>query len=362
MDPLSAVALAASVVQLADLGAKLSVKLFNISKQVKNASARYEAISQEVGSTNAVVQQLSTLLNDDNSRQLFGKAALQTTANSIAACDELFRTLHEDITPKVEADSSSIAKALAEWKHRLTLPYKQTELVNKQLKLGHLKATLTLNLNVIVLATQVRLHDHSNEGKALLLEQREAVQSLQLTIQQWERDALPEVKNELSATAEVAFEVNPGNLTQSASLGQARLASEDSHLAAATGVRSNMVSEDLPGIPVVITAEGSHIDQETQSVPSTPSGPSSTRGNSPKPKVMMGPIEKDRIRFKAHAILIQEILALIGRHRDSLQRKIETDMCYGTLGLHHTFWTRLGHDYCFDELLPHISDCEEVVS
>jgi hypothetical protein len=160
MDPLSAVGLAASVVQLAEFGAKLSVKLFTISRQIKNASAHYESISQDVASTNAVVQQLGTLLNDKKHHQLFGSEALRTTAESVAACDKIFKTLYDDITPKIKADSNSTAKIIAEWKHRLVLPYKQAELTIKQSKLKDLKATLTLNLNVILLAVQFSLHDN----------------------------------------------------------------------------------------------------------------------------------------------------------------------------------------------------------
>ena len=126
----------------------------------QEASAYYESISQEVASTNAVVQQLGTLLNDKKHHQLFGPESLRTTTISVTACDELFKDLNSNATPKIKADGGSTAKSLAEWKHRLLLPYKQADLERKQFRLKELKATLTLNLNIIVLAAQISLHDN----------------------------------------------------------------------------------------------------------------------------------------------------------------------------------------------------------
>jgi hypothetical protein len=52
--------IAAGVIQLADLGAKLSVKLFAFPRKTKIANRSIEAISKDVAATGAVLQQLGT--------------------------------------------------------------------------------------------------------------------------------------------------------------------------------------------------------------------------------------------------------------------------------------------------------------
>ena len=377
MDPFSAIGLTASVLQLADLGAKLSVKLFNVSKQVKNASAHYESVSQEVASTNAVVQQLSALLSEDSSRQLFGPVAIQTTGTSIVACEELFKSLLDDITPKLKADTSSTAKMFAEWKHRLTLPYRQTELTSKQSKLRQLKGTLMLNLNIIVLAAQVSLHDNSIEGKVLLLEQRDAVRSLHHAIEHREQEATIGVSSVPLAPKQDTSDAGLVNLTQMDVQEQKSVVLEKSYSKEeANGKTSTTLAGGFPTADGPEAERGIHVDEATKNTDRKSRPESSSqehafkrralsheaRDDSINAKKTQGPIENDRARFRAHAFLIQEILALIDQYRDLVKRKIETDMYYGALALHHNFWTRVGSEYCFDELVPHIPDCQEVVS
>ena len=54
--------IAASVLQVADLGAKLSVKLFAFSHKIKNANKSIETTSKDIAATGAVFQQLGNEL------------------------------------------------------------------------------------------------------------------------------------------------------------------------------------------------------------------------------------------------------------------------------------------------------------
>jgi hypothetical protein len=46
--------IAASVIQIADLGGKLSVKLFTFSRKIKNAHKSIDSISQDISATGAI--------------------------------------------------------------------------------------------------------------------------------------------------------------------------------------------------------------------------------------------------------------------------------------------------------------------
>lgn len=158
-DPVTIVGLAASVVQLADYSAKLSVKLFSVSKQIKNAPRTYEALSQEVAITSTVLRQLGAELKDHSQHRIYKPATVSTTESLIVECQRIFADLTDIAEPNIKKNAGSTAKALAEWKHRLKLPYKEADIVTKRARLEQLKASLNVLLNVLVLAAQVKTHD-----------------------------------------------------------------------------------------------------------------------------------------------------------------------------------------------------------
>lgn len=158
-DPITIIGLAASVVQLADYSAKLSVKLFSVSKQIKNAPRTYEAISQEVATTSTILHQLGAELKDHSQHNIYKPATVNTTKSLVADFQQIFDDLTEIAEPNIKKNTGSATKALAEWKHRLKLPSKQADIVTKRARLEQLKGSLNVLLNVLVLAAQVKVHD-----------------------------------------------------------------------------------------------------------------------------------------------------------------------------------------------------------
>jgi hypothetical protein len=58
MSGLEILGIAASVLQIAELGGRLSVKLFTFGRKIKNADKHIDGISQDIAATGAVLQQL----------------------------------------------------------------------------------------------------------------------------------------------------------------------------------------------------------------------------------------------------------------------------------------------------------------
>ncbi len=62
--------MAASVLQIADLGARVSAKLFGFAQKVRGAAEKIDLISKEIAATGALLQQLSEQLDKDSQAQL----------------------------------------------------------------------------------------------------------------------------------------------------------------------------------------------------------------------------------------------------------------------------------------------------
>ena len=62
--------IAAGVVQIAELGGKLSVKLFTFTRKIKNADRNIDSVSQDIAATGAVLQQLGNELKKDERLRL----------------------------------------------------------------------------------------------------------------------------------------------------------------------------------------------------------------------------------------------------------------------------------------------------
>lgn len=78
MSGLEIAGLAASVIQIAKLGGKLSVKLFTFTRKVKCADKTIEALSQEIAVTGATLQQLEWALGKDDNLRVCSKVAVRT--------------------------------------------------------------------------------------------------------------------------------------------------------------------------------------------------------------------------------------------------------------------------------------------
>lgn len=156
MDPLSALGAAASIVQLVQVSAELSVKFYTISKQIKNAPKVFEELSNEIASTTTILQLLASELEDQTRLQLHKPAAVQKTKELITDCAAIYETMRKKITPEVDENASDGAKSRAQWKKRLKMPYMAGEFVELRDRLMGVKTWLNVMLSTLSLGVQAK--------------------------------------------------------------------------------------------------------------------------------------------------------------------------------------------------------------
>ncbi|KIW99218.1 uncharacterized protein Z519_00881 [Cladophialophora bantiana CBS 173.52] len=169
MSGLEIVGLAASVIQIAELGGKLSVRLFTFSRKIKNAHQSIDSISQDIAATGAVLAQLGNELRKEDNLRLRSPAALATTENLVESCNKLFTELNEAID-----GGESGHKLIAEFKKRLRFPFLEPQIELLRSNLERLKTSLLVILNVLILAEQLR----SQKDSEILKDQHELLRTL----------------------------------------------------------------------------------------------------------------------------------------------------------------------------------------
>lgn len=147
-----ALGLAASVLQLADAGFRLSVKLYTVSKQVKNAPQIYAALSQEVSFTSTVLKQLGDHLKEDGTAKAHNQKSLDVIGDLRIECETIYGHIDAIVTFTPKPDAGRTAATLSEWRHRLSLPYKEKEIGEYQAKLERMKLLLNVMLSSLSLA------------------------------------------------------------------------------------------------------------------------------------------------------------------------------------------------------------------
>lgn len=153
MSGVEILALAASVVQIAELGGKLSVKLFTFTRKVKSANKSIDALSQDIAATGAVLQQLGVTLSKDGSLKVCSQQAIDTAKNLVDDTQRVFKNLEK----LVEGDEKrSIGKLGISLKQRLKFPFIESEIEQVQANLERLKSSLLVILNVLIFAEQLR--------------------------------------------------------------------------------------------------------------------------------------------------------------------------------------------------------------
>lgn len=153
MSGIEILGLAASVLQIAELGAKLSVSIFTFTRKVKNANKTIDALSQEIAVTGAVLQQLGETLSNDKSVKVCSQEAIDTAKKLVLDTEKVFRNL-ESLLDVQEKPNSRFRKAVS--LKRLKFPFLESEIEQVQANLERLKSSLLVILNVLIFAEQLR--------------------------------------------------------------------------------------------------------------------------------------------------------------------------------------------------------------
>lgn len=156
MSGLEAVGIVASVIQIADLGARLSVKLCTFSHKVKHADSNIRNIGSDVALTCSVLRELGDNLKKDEQSRLYNMRAVETAEGVIGECMKVFTELEGAIDGHGSGGDGAkngvfrrIGKGV-----KFSLVEPQVELLRSNLE--RLKSTLLLMLNVIIYAGQLR--------------------------------------------------------------------------------------------------------------------------------------------------------------------------------------------------------------
>jgi hypothetical protein len=155
MSGLEVLGIVANVIQIADVGGRLSVKLCAFSHKVKHADANIRAISNDVSLTCNVLRELGDNLKKDEQRGLCSNNAVATAERVMKECMKVFVELEAALDGKgVDVDGGKgvfkrIGRGL-----KFSMVEPQIELLRSNLE--RLKSTLLLMLNVIIYAEQLR--------------------------------------------------------------------------------------------------------------------------------------------------------------------------------------------------------------
>ena len=150
----------ASVVQIADIGLRLSIKLYTFGEVVSGADKTILSISKDVSLTSSVLKELGNVFESDENEDSVRLSvnAITTAEKAVHECLVVFREIETLIMKKLPSlsvpriERVSRAGVLLE---KLKWPYLQPKILLLQSNLDRLKATILLMLNVIIYAKQV---------------------------------------------------------------------------------------------------------------------------------------------------------------------------------------------------------------
>lgn len=150
-------ALLASIVQVADVGLRLSLRLYTFGETVASADRSILSISKDVSFTSSVLKELGRVFEDDRAH-IHSDNATKTAEAVVRECSDVFQEMDGLLLKKVPDLKPGLmtkkARAGAMLK-RLRWPLIKGKIELLNCKLDRMKSTLTLMLNVIIYAQQV---------------------------------------------------------------------------------------------------------------------------------------------------------------------------------------------------------------
>ena len=143
----------ASALQIADVGFRLSTKLFKFAETVTSADRVIASISRDVKLTSSVLKDLGASIENDRQSRLINEIALQTADGVIKECLAVFNEMDSIFlkrTPLLKENQDSKATRTKKMLERLWWPYIQSKVLFLQSNLEKLKSTLLLMFHVII--------------------------------------------------------------------------------------------------------------------------------------------------------------------------------------------------------------------
>jgi hypothetical protein len=152
MSGLEAIGIAASIIQVADLGTKLSVQLFSLYRRVKNANDTVQLLSNEIALVSAILRELGDNLKKKESSKLCSDEAFHTLALVLKQCQDVLGQIQRVVDNNEQAGKGRFQQVTGKFRIVLLEP----NLDQLKSTLERLKSTMLLLLNVIMYAGQIR--------------------------------------------------------------------------------------------------------------------------------------------------------------------------------------------------------------
>lgn len=147
----------ASIVQIADTGLRLSLRLYTFGETVAGVDKAVVSISKELSLTLSVLQELGSHLKKDHDSPICSENVIQTAEQIVQECLQVFTELDELMDKsmtKMGIEGFKKAKWTSNLTERFKWPFLQPKIDFLRSNLDRLRATLLLMLNVIVYARQ----------------------------------------------------------------------------------------------------------------------------------------------------------------------------------------------------------------
>ncbi|KAJ6037383.1 hypothetical protein N7540_001662 [Penicillium herquei] len=152
MSGLEVVGTVASILQIVELGTKLSLKLSAFYRAAKAANESMKGLSSDVTLTCTILKELAKVLDQDKDVKAASNSAFETAQKVIDECKLVF----EDIRLVIERqERESEQSRLLRTAHKITTAFRGPDLETLKVNLDRLKSTVLLMLNVMIYAGQV---------------------------------------------------------------------------------------------------------------------------------------------------------------------------------------------------------------
>ena len=154
---MSTLGIVASVIQVADIGVRLSVKLLTFSHEVNHAGDSILFISKDISHTSSILRELGQSLERDHSRRRYSENAYETTHAIVKDCQAVFEEIEEMLTNRMERMGldGTLSRPAAIAQEKTLWPFLEPGIKRLWTNLDKLKSTLLLMLNVLIYARQV---------------------------------------------------------------------------------------------------------------------------------------------------------------------------------------------------------------
>lgn len=153
MSGLEVVGVVASILQIAEIGTKLSVRLFSFYRSVKGVNESLQGLSSDVSLTCSILNELGKTLEQDDQARLCSAQAFSTAHEVLRECKSIFEQIEAAIEKyDQEPDTSRLRRGA----RKITAAFVAPNLDVLKSNLERLKTTTLLMLHVIMYANQLR--------------------------------------------------------------------------------------------------------------------------------------------------------------------------------------------------------------